>query len=179
MKLEIGSTLSIIKTASLLKNDILKFRNDLCRREVEKGKTQSPYYYVFPAEQSDQSELISLAALMNEHGVNSFRLSKNYTLEGINLKEGDIVYPLAQPFREFIKEVMEKQEFPVRHYSTGGEMIRPYDITSWSLPLHRGLVSHEIKTRDLAFEDLLKPLTGTYYPLADKYKTAGSVSCNK
>jgi hypothetical protein len=65
---------------------------------------------------------------------------------------------------------MEKQEFPVRHYSTGGEMIRPYDITSWSLPLHRGLVSHEIKSRDLAFEKLLTPLTGTYYPLAAGYK---------
>jgi len=170
VKLEIGSTFSIIKTASLLKNDILKFRNDLCRREVEKGKTEPPYYYVVPAEQADQSELISLAALMTEHGVNSFRLSGNYTLDGINLKEGDIVYPLAQPFRAFIKEVMEKQEFPVRHYSTGGAMIRPYDITSWSLPLHRGLLSHEIKTRDLDFEKLLQPLTGTYNPLASEYK---------
>jgi hypothetical protein len=97
-------------------------------------------------------------------------LSKNYTLDGINLKEGDIVYPLAQPFRAFIKEVMEKQKYPLRHYSTDGEMIRPYDITSWSLPLHRGLVFHEIKTRDLAFENLLKPMTGTYYPLAGTYK---------
>ncbi len=170
VKLEIGSTFSIIKTASLHKNDILKFRNDLCKREVEKGRTQPPYYYVVPAEQADQSELISLAALMNEHGINAFRLSANYTLDGINLKEGDIVYPLAQPFRAFIKEVMEKQEFPVRHYSTGGAMISPYDITSWSLPLHRGLVSHEIKTRDLAFEGLLKPMTGTYYPLHEAYK---------
>ena len=170
VKLEIGSTFSIIKTASLLKNDILKFRNDLCRREVEKGKTEPPYYYVVPAEQADQSELISLAALMTEHGVNAFRLSGNYTLDGINLKEGDLVYPLAQPFRAFIKEVMEKQEFPVRHYSTGGAMIRPYDITSWSLPLHRGLLSHEIKTRDLDFEKLLQPLTGTYNPLASEYK---------
>jgi hypothetical protein len=170
VKLEIGSTISIIKTASLFKDDILKFRNDICRREVEQGRTQPPYYYVIPKEQADQSELISLAALMNEHGVNAFTLSKNYTLDGINLKEGDIVYPLAQPFRAFIKEVMEKQKYPVRHYSTGGEMIRPYDITSWSLPLHRGLLSHEIKTRDLAFEDLMKPLTGTYYPLQETYK---------
>jgi len=170
VKLEIGSTFSIIKTASLLKDDILKFRNDLCKREVAKGRTQPPYYYVVPGEQADQSELISLAALMTEHGVNTFTLSKNYTLDGINLKEGDIVYPLAQPFRAFIKEVMEKQEFPVRHYSTGGEMIRPYDITSWSLPLHKGLVSHEIRTRALAFEDLLKPMTGKYYPLREAYK---------
>ena len=170
VKLETGSTISVIKTASLFKDDILKFRNDLCKREVAKGRTQPPYYYVVPGEQADQSELISLAALMTEHGIKTFRLSKNYTFNGINLKEGDIVYPLAQPFRAFIKEVMEKQKYPVRHYNTDGEMIRPYDITSWSLPLHRGLVSHEIKTRDLAFEDLLKPMTGTYYPLRETYK---------
>lgn len=170
VKLEIGSTFSIIKTASLHKTDILKFKNDLCKREVEKGRTQPPYYYVVPGEQADQSEVISLTTLMNEHGINAFRLSANYTLDGINFKEGDIVYPLAQPFRAFIKEVMEKQVFPVRHYSTGGAMISPYDITSWSLPLHRGLVSHEIKKRDLAFEGLLKPVTGTYYPLREAYK---------
>ncbi|HBE43675.1 MAG TPA: hypothetical protein DDW27_21260 [Bacteroidales bacterium] len=170
VKLEIESTLSTIKTASLLKNDILKFRNDICRREVEKGKSQPPYYYVAPAQQVDQSELIALVELMKEQGINTFRLTADYTLSGINLKSGDIVYPLAQPFRAFLKEVMEKQEFPVRHYSPGGEIIRPYDVTSWSLPLHRGLESHEIKIRDETFEAKLKPVTGIYYPLKQGYK---------
>src|SRR4030042_5821661 len=59
VKLEIASTFSIIKTASLLKNDILKFKNDICKREVEKGRSQPPYYYVIPREQDDQSEFIS------------------------------------------------------------------------------------------------------------------------
>jgi len=152
------------------KNDILKFRNDLCKREVEKGKTQPPYYYVVPLEQADQSELVSLVELMKEQGINTFRLSEDHTLSGINLKAGDIVYPLSQPFRAFVKEVMEKQEFPVRHYTPGGQVVRPYDVTSWSLPLHRGLVSHEIKIRDAAFEAKLKPLTGDYNPLKEGYK---------
>ncbi|MCX6302314.1 MAG: M14 family metallopeptidase [Bacteroidia bacterium] len=169
VKLEIESTLSIIKTASLQKNDILKFRNDLCKREVEKGKTQPPYYYVVPQEQADQSELISLVELMKEQGINTFQLSESYTLNGINLRSGDIVYPLAQPFRAFIKEVMEKQEFPVRHYTPGGDVIRPYDVTSWSLPLHRGLVSYEIRVRDAAFEATLKPLTGELNLLKETY----------
>lgn len=170
VKLEIASTFSILKTASLLKNDILKFRNEICKREVERGRSQPPYYYVVPQNQADQHEFYSLIELMKEQGINTFQLKKNYTLNGINLKEGDIVYPLAQPFRAFIKEVMEKQEFPVRHYTPGGELIAPYDITSWSLPLHRGLVSHEIKTRDLVFESVLKPLSGDIFRLADSYK---------
>jgi hypothetical protein len=170
VRLEIESTLSAIKTASILKNEILKFRNDICKREVEKGKTQPPYYYVLPVEQSDQSELIALVELMKEQGINTFRLAEDYTLSGINLKAGDIVYPLAQPFRAFLKEVMEKQDYPVRHYSPGGEVILPYDITSWSLPLHRGLVSHEIKIRDEVFEAKLKSITGIYNPLKEGFK---------
>ncbi len=41
---------------------------------------------------------------------------------------------------------MESQVFPVRRYTPGGEIIRPYDITSWSLPLHRGLECIEVNT---------------------------------
>lgn len=170
IKLEIESTISIIKTSSLLKNDILKFRNDLCKREVEKGRTQAPYYYVVPQEQADQSELINLVELMKEQGIKTYQLSEDYKLNGFDLKAGDIVYPLAQPFRPFVKEVMEKQEFPVRHYTPGGEIVRPYDVTSWSLPLHRGLKSYEIEIRDVAFEAKLKPGTGIYNPLHEGYK---------
>jgi hypothetical protein len=168
--LEIGSTLSIIKTAALNKQEILKFRNDLCRKSVELGRTEPPYYFAIPAMQEDQSELIRFVRLMEEHGINGFRLASDFTLNGINLKAGDIIYPLAQPFRAFVKEVMEPQEFPVRHYTPGGEVIKPYDVTSWSLPLHRGLTSHEITVRDEAFEQLLKPLEANFDPLQKNHK---------
>ncbi len=170
VKLEIESTLSVIRTASLNKNEILRFRNDLCRKSVELGKTEPPYYYVVPAAQADQSEMIRFVRLMEEHGVNVFRLASDFTLNGINLKAGDIVYPLAQPFRAFVKEVMEAQVFPVRHYTPGGEVIRPYDVTSWSLPLHRGLTSYEVTVRDAAFEKLLKPLKSNYDPLRKDHR---------
>jgi hypothetical protein len=120
---------------------------------------------VVPAGQADQSELIRFVNLMREHGVNGYRLTADHTLDGINLKEGDFVYPLAQPFRAFVKEVMESQEFPVRHYSPGGEVISPYDVTSWSLPLHRGLTSYEITTRDQSFEGKIALLDEDYYPI--------------
>ena len=170
VRLEIESTLSVIKTASLHRSDILRFRNEICRREVERGRSEPPYYYVVPAVQADQSELIRFVNLMREHGVSGYRLTADHTLDGINLKTGDFVYPLAQPFRSFVKEVMEKQDFPVRHYSPGGEVIRPYDVTSWSLPLHRGLKSYEIKSRDQAFEGKIKLLDADYAPLQASYR---------
>jgi hypothetical protein len=130
---------------------------------VQQGKTTPPYYYVLPLEQHDVSELVELVNLLKEHGVTIYRLSVNFTLGDHAFKTGDIVIPLAQPFREFIKEVMEKQDYPVRRYTPGGEIIKPYDITSWSLPLHRGIKSIEVNSRSENFESLLhKKIESTF-----------------
>ncbi len=143
---ELESVYSLVKTASLHRADILNFRNEMCRREIKKGLTEPPFYYVLPAEQHDRSELARLLKLLERHGITLYRVDTDTTLEGRRVNRGDYIIPLAQPFRAFIKEVLESQTFPVRRYTPGGEMIRPYDITSWSLPLHRGIISMEINT---------------------------------
>jgi hypothetical protein len=139
IKYEVTSTMSLIKTASIHKRDILKFRNKMCCDAVKKGKTQAPYFYIFPLHQHDQSELVNTVNLLREHNIRVSQLDQDITIDNRNYKKGDIVISLAQPFRPFIKEVLEKQIFPVRHYTPGGKIIKPYDITSWSLPLHRSL----------------------------------------
>ena len=141
---EVVSTMSMLKTAANHRREILKVRNDLCRDEVNRGKTQPPYYYIFPMTQPDRSELVKTVNLLQEHGVTVFQLSRDLVVSGISVYEDDLVVPLAQPFRAFIKEVLEKQNYPVRHYTPKGKIIRPYDITSWSLPLHRGLNCIEV-----------------------------------
>lgn len=145
---EIESTWSLLRTAAIYRADILKLRNDLCREEVANGRTLSPAYYIIPAGQPDQSELVNLVNLLDEHGIDVYELASDVKINSLLFHKGDIAIPLAQPFRPFIKEVMEKQVFPERHYTPGGEMIRPYDITSWSLPLHRSLKCMEIPKTD-------------------------------
>ena len=160
---EIVSMLSGLKTASLHRSDILKFRNDMCVKEIEKGYTIPPYYYVLPIKQHDQSELAGIVNLLREHGVDVFQLTEDKVLDEHHFNAGDIVVPLAQPFRAFIKEVMEYQKFPLRHYTPGGEIIRPYDITSWSLPLHRNVRSVEVTSRRCKdFEVALKKIDGPF-----------------
>ena len=139
MRYEIESTKSMIKTCALHREELLRFRNDLCRREVQKGKTEAPFYYLLPAKQHDSGELFSLIKLIQEHGVDVARLTGNYEFGNLHGLKGDFIISLAQPYRSFIKEVMEAQTFPVRHYTPNGKIIKPYDITSWSLPLHRGV----------------------------------------
>ena len=141
------NTLSYMHTAAIHREEILRYRHDIAKKEVERGRNEPPYYYILPRDQHDQSELADLVNLLDKHGVHSYELLNDREVQNRQFRAGDIVVPLDQPFRAFIKEVMESQTYPVRHYTRGGDMIRPYDITSWSLPLHKGVESVEINTR--------------------------------
>jgi hypothetical protein len=157
MNLELVSTQSIIKTSALHKKEILAYTNKLCKKEVNLGKTEAPYYYILPKKQHDPGQLIAFVNLMLEHGLQVQTLTKQMEIKQRVFEKGSIVLSLAQPFRAFIKEVMESQKFPLRHYSKDGPMIKPYDITSWSLPLHMGLESVEID-QPMALEASLKTI---------------------
>ena len=154
---ELASWRGALKTASMLSREILSFRNDLCRAEVERGRTEPPYYYVIPAAQHDPSERDHLVDLLVEHGVEVAQLSDAVKVGGDGFAAGDLVVSMAQAYRPFIKEVMEDQRYPVRHYTPGGEVIRPYDITSWSLPLHLGVTAVELDIRSEALEAAFEP----------------------
>ena len=155
---ELSSMSSILATTSRHRGEILEFRNALCRKEVEKGRTEAPYYFVLPRDQRDPGELAALVKLLQRHGVTVDRLTGDTVVGELHLSAGDLVVPLSQPYRAFVKEVMEAQRYPERHYVPGGDVIRPYDITSWSLPLHMGVRSIQVDTRSEALESLLEPV---------------------
>jgi hypothetical protein len=157
------------------KNEILRFRNDMCIKEVEKGRNLPPYYYVFPEKQHDQSELVNLVNLMKLHGIKTYRLSRKISVNNISYDENSIVIPLAQPFRAFIKETLEKQIYPLRHYTPEGEIIKPYDIASWSLPLHFGVKAYEIMVRSADLENALTEITGSYNLVTGQKKSSGVI----
>ncbi|MBN2775423.1 MAG: hypothetical protein JXR31_14305, partial [Prolixibacteraceae bacterium] len=166
VKFELSSTRSLIKTGSIHRKDILIHRNKVAVEEVNKGKTMAPFYYIFPAEQHDEGELANLLTLLDEHGVSVFKTTKELVIEGKIYKAGDFVVPLSQPFRSFIKEVLEAQAYPERHYMAGGQLIEPYDITSWSLPLHMGVNLFEIDTPQ---SELAGSIQKVGFPLDQKF----------
>ena len=92
---ELASTFSIIETASLYREKILEFRNDICKREVKRGQTQAPYYFILPIEQHDNSELVNLVNLLRDHGVLVYRLEKDLKIDSRLYEKGDIIVPLA------------------------------------------------------------------------------------
>ena len=159
---ELSSFRSLLRTAGANRGDLLRFQNDLCRREVARGQSQAPYYFLLPARQRDRGEWVNLVNLLEEHGVKLFRLPEDVTAGRRRFDAGSVVVPLAQPFRPFIQEVLERQRYPVRHYTPDGEMIRPYDITSWSLPLHRGVTAESVDARTPELEAAWRPIEGPF-----------------
>ncbi|WP_372949862.1 M14 family zinc carboxypeptidase [Mariniphaga sp.] len=155
---ELENNLANLETSAIHKKEILQFRNDVTRREMKRGMEEAPFYFVLPQKQHDLSEMVDLVNLLHRHGVKTYRLNENVVWNDRLFKTGDVVIPLAQPYRAFIKEVIEKQKFPARYYSEGGEFIQPYDITSWSLPLHKGVDAVEINTRLPDMKNKLKPV---------------------
>ncbi len=166
---EVASMASVLSIAADHREELLRFRNRLCRNEVERGRTEPPFYYLFPRRQHDAGALAEVVKLLIEHGVNVSQLTERTEISGRVFSGGDVVVRLDQPYRAFIKEVLEIQSYPVRHYTPGGTVIRPYDITSWSLPINFGLVSHEVDVRSPELEDQLQAVSqefGSVQPVA-------------
>ncbi len=164
IRYELSSIRSITRTASVYRKDILTFRNNLCRKEIEKGQTRAPACFVIPDKQHDPGERNEMVKLLQRHGVHVYRMNSDLDTDNYRFKAGDLVIPLAQPYRAFIKEVLEAQQFPVRHYTPGGDVIRPYDIASWSLPLHRGVTSIMIEKPVNGLADQMELLSSPYQP---------------
>jgi hypothetical protein len=50
-----------------------------------------------------------------------------------------VVIPAAQPYRAFLLTMLRPQRYPEVQGSSGGDILEPYDVTSWSLPLSMGV----------------------------------------
>lgn len=156
---ELSSSRSLLRAAAEHRQELLTLRNDLARRAVAQGQSEPPFHYVLPRRQHDPSALAELTRLLVEHGVVVRELGAPVTVGHRAFEAGDLVVPLAQPYRAFVKEVLEHQRFPARHYTPGGELIKPYDITSWSLTAQAGLTAVALETRSAALEASLRPLS--------------------
>ena len=84
--------------------------------------------YRIPHQQRDWPTAQRLAALLLEHGVD-IQQAEN----------GDYWIPMAQPYSKFLVELLEPQRYPEVRLQPGKEILRPYDVATWTLPLAMGV----------------------------------------
>ena len=117
---------ALLETCADRREDFL--RDALVRARTAIGTFRPTDAYRIPSRQRDTASALRLAALMQEHGVEVKRSA-----------DGDAWIPLAQPYGRFVQEMFERQDYPEVKLVSGRDIVRPYDVSAWSLPLMMGV----------------------------------------
>jgi hypothetical protein len=110
---------------------------------LERGRTQAPYAYVVPTDAQTQPRRADASHLLNllrRHGIELHRATRAGTYGDVSVRAGDYVIRMDQPYRDFVKNLMEIQSFPEN-------APRPYDDVAWTLPLLYNVTVREVGDR--------------------------------
>jgi hypothetical protein len=119
---------AILETCADRREDFLK--DMLARSRAAIAAAGPREGYRLPADQADRPSAVQLARLMNEHNVEVYTAAN-----------GDFWIPLAQPYGKFVSEMFETQRYPEVKLVPGREIVRPYDVSAWTLPLMMGVTA--------------------------------------
>jgi len=133
----------------------------LNRKAIEAGKKGDPFAYVVPTDQHDPGAAAKLLEVLDLAGVEIYRAKAAFEAGGKKYDTGTYVIPMAQPFRNYAKDLLEPQEYPMKPAEPGEAPERPYDVTGWTLPLQMGVSAFKV---DKPFEADLERLTAIQPP---------------
>ncbi len=129
---------------------------------IEAGVKEKPFGYLIPLKiQHDIMEAYRFVSKMIENGVRVYRIKEDFCKGYRCYKKDDFYIPLAQPYRAFIKTMMEKQNYPEIKVSPEGPVIEPYDQTGWTMPIMMGVKYEE--TLKIP-EEKLQKIESVVYP---------------
>ncbi|MBI1750408.1 MAG: hypothetical protein HY234_16005 [Acidobacteria bacterium] len=116
----------------------------LNRKAIATGAQGDPFAYVFPPAQHDPGALWKLLEALDLSGIEIFRARAAFQAGGKDYPAGSYVIPMSQPFRNYVKDLLEPQQYPMKPTAPGQPPERPYDVTGWTLPLQMGVTAVKI-----------------------------------
>jgi hypothetical protein len=161
---EYSAAIAVLDTGARYRESFMRNFYTMGRDEIAKGEKEPPYAYVVPADQHDPNTAVKLINLLIDQGAEVHQAQSGFTADGASYGKGSYVLLLAQPFRPFVKDIMEAQKYPDIRAFPGGPPVPPYDVAGWTLPLQMGVKSVAIKSR---FEGTLTPVTRAEPPPAE------------
>ncbi|MBN1272810.1 MAG: peptidase M14 [Candidatus Aminicenantes bacterium] len=113
------------------------------RRQAEKGQTEPPFAYLLPPDQKDLPTSYKMLQILRMGGVEVHKAAAAFTADEVEYPAGTFVILLSQPYRAFVKDLMERKAYPMRT-GPSGKPEMPYDEASWTLPLQMGVRTIEV-----------------------------------
>ena len=100
---------------------------------------EDAFAYVIPTEQWNASEARNLVNILMQGGLEVHQADQSFSVGDNTYAEGSFVLYGAQAFRPYLKDLLEKQEYPDLRLYPGGPPKTPYDLAGWTLPLQMGV----------------------------------------
>jgi len=137
--LELTASYSLLTLAARYRDQWLHNFYRLGQRAIERGNKESPRAYIIPSAQHDAAAAQKLLDVMLLQGTEILRAKKDFVADGANYPAGSFIIDLAQPYRNNVVALFEKQKYPEKRRYPGGPLEQPYDVTGWTLPLQMGV----------------------------------------
>ena len=138
----------LLRAVSAYRETLVQSFYDMGARAVDSGSRGGPFAFILPPEQHDPSAVKKLEELLLQGGIEIQRALEPFRADGNPYPAGSEIILLAQPYRAYVKTLLERQDYPVRN-GPNGRPERPYDVAGWTLPAQMGL---DVRTIERTFE---------------------------
>jgi len=172
--------LSFLRTIAEKKEIFMENFCLFAERQIEKGLNEPPYAYLIPEAQKDWPTALKLVEVIQKNGAEVYRSSQVFEADGINYPAGTYVVSMSQPYRAFVKDLLESKAYPLPPGQDPTQHL-PYDEASWTLPLQMGVRVIEVTSKFEASLNLLPPVKmpdsriesgGKYYLVSSSFNNS-------
>src|SRR6202035_104012 len=122
---------------------------DMGRRAIEEGRRTGPFAYVIPPDQFDPHAVAKLEELLLQGSIEIHHALDSFHADGGPYPAGSDIVLLAQPYRAYVKTLLERQDYPLRRATPEAPPERPYDVAGWTPSAQMGV---DVRTIQGAFE---------------------------
>ncbi len=158
---ELIATRGLLEAVLLKRDELLWNLYQIALDNIARGFQESPYGYIIPYYQRDQITARRLVEVLLKNGIIVKQLQHPVRIGNQIFDKRSFYVPLAQPYRSFAKNLLDKQYYPDLRQSKEDRPKLPYDMAAWTLSLGMGVEVYALKdaplkavVNDLTLENL-------------------------
>jgi hypothetical protein len=152
---DLSAMRGLLHAVSAYREQVVQNFYDMGARAVEAGERGGPFAFVIPQAQHDGGAAVALEELLILGAIEVHRALEPFVADRVPYPAGTDIILLAQPYRGYVKTLLERQRYPVRQEmlpamrtaSIDQPIDQPYDVAGWTLPSQMGVDVRTIEAR--------------------------------